>query len=114
MTPYQALDDFLSAVFAAEGRNRVAHEGGYSYWHDESRDGKLSSLCFGVDATWLMDVSGEAYLTPDGTCIEFDGERIAVKFDKTKIRRRVEDALRKTVSAADLLAVAVKLGVKLD
>ena len=66
-------------------------------------------------------VDHKVALTLDGVkrCLEMARQRVLAElkpmaFDTVKIRRRVEDALRKTASEDDLLAIAGLLGVRTD
>ena len=107
----KVLDDYLDAKWA-EGEVRISHTNGgedcgYSYWYDES----YSSLCWKVDASEVFELR-EAVLSEDGKSVEFDGVVLAIDTDYRKLRRRVEDRLRKSNNKT-VFEVAVKLDVDL-
>jgi hypothetical protein len=71
------------------------------------------------DADWelkeIYGLSGEALPhLADLACQRILAENAPKPIDLVKVRRRVEDALRKTASAEDLLAIAGLLGVKVE
>ena len=109
----KVLDDYLDAKWA-EGTVRISHTNqggsdcGYSYWYDES----YSSLCWKVSAEDLFELK-EAVLSEDGKSVEFDGVVLAIDTDYKKLRRRIEDRLRKSNNKT-ILEVAVKLDVSLN
>jgi hypothetical protein len=55
---------------------------------------------------------GAVSLTEDGS-IQVCGKRIVPEMDTVKLRRRVEDHLRKSASKQDIINVAACLGIKL-
>jgi len=78
------------------------------------REEKRSSY---EDADWVEENFYPVALTNLGrlaklVCLAVNLSLAPKAIDTTKVRRRVEDALRKTASADDLLAVAGLLGVK--
>lgn len=56
---------------------------------------------------------GAVSLTEDGS-IQVCGMRIMPEMDTVKLRRRVEDHLRKSASKLDIIRIAACLGIKLN
>lgn len=108
----QILDNYLDNLEVATGDFFISHENaGYAYRHNFDHDGPLSSLCFRVNALWLFD-HDEAMINSDGN-IEFAGITIPVNPDLGKIRRRIEDFIRKSNNDT-VWQIALYLGIKLD
>jgi hypothetical protein len=63
-----------------------------------------------INAAWLL---GAISIASDGT-INVCGESIPFLFDSRKIRRRVEDILRRRACSKEILSLALMLGVNLD
>ncbi len=82
---------------------RVIHETRSSY---EDADWKLEEI-YGLSGDALSNLA-------DLACQRILAENAPKPVDRVKVRRRVEDALRKTASAEDLLAIAGLLGVKVE
>ena len=85
----------------------------YVYWSDHrARDGAES---YPANA---RDLANRDLIRCDEAGIELYGPngsvRIPYHWDAAKIRRRIEDALRKTVPVGDLLRIADIVGVKID
>ena len=117
MDAITALQDYLDTMAYSKNLIRISHanqdggDAGYSYWFDCSHENP-SGLCWKVSAKELFDL-GEAILSEDGKVIDFDGVKIPVEADYKKLRRRIEDYLRKSPNNK-VFEVAVYLGIKLD
>jgi len=96
----------------ATDQHLATHGGAnYCYLNDNSFDySRVSSqpVC-DLQTAWE---DNSVYLTADGN-IDICGHHIPMKWDMVKIRRRCEDALRKTTKQDVILQVAVLLGVRL-
>lgn len=108
------VNEYLKSVTdEVSGECWASHSGaGYVYWSiDCQREG---SSTYPVDAIDLRD-KGLLSIEPDK--IVLDGPHgdvvLPIKFDFAKIRRRIEDALRKTATDQQLLKLADVLSVKL-
>ena len=85
----------------------------YVYWSDHrARDGAES---YPANA---RDLANRDLIRCDKAGIELYGPgayvRIPYKWDTAKIRRRIEDALRKTTDISNLLKIADIVSVKVD
>lgn len=78
------------------------HHGGYS----------LSEGMPSVDSIEQAFRSGAIQLAVDGS-IKICGIDIPPQWDTVKIRRRIEDHLRKSASKGDIIRIAACLGVKM-
>lgn len=65
-----------------------------------------------INMIWQACSEGEVSLTEDGA-IQVCGTVIIPEMDTVKIRRRVEDHLRKSASKQDIIRIAACLGIKL-
>jgi hypothetical protein len=107
------VDRYLESVTRA-GNGWTSHDrADYVYWSSPSdREGATSYLvdARGLNDKGLIDIAhGHIELCgPDGTI------ELPLIFDWKKIRRRVEDALRKSGNTLDLLMIANILNVKLN
>lgn len=63
-----------------------------------------------INAAWLL---GAISMASNGT-VMVCGNRVPLLFDSRKIRRRVEDILRKKTCSDDILSLALMLGVNID
>jgi hypothetical protein len=108
----QILDRYLDNLEDIKGISYISHENaGYAYQYSVDHDGPWSSLCFRVNASWLFD-HDEAIINNDGN-IEFAGIVIPANPDIGKIRRRIEDFIRKSNNRA-IWQIALLLDIKLD
>jgi hypothetical protein len=62
-----------------------------------------------LNAAWLLDAIS---VTRDGS-ISLCGERVAFGYDARRVRRRIEDTIRKTADSNDILQLALQLGVNI-
>lgn len=101
------VQDYLDAT----EKHFASHSGAnYSYLTENSFDySRVSSFPVSIEDAWE---DGTIRLTADG--IYCDTTLLPHKWDATKIRRRIEDALRKTVDLSELLRIAAVIRVRLD
>jgi hypothetical protein len=110
----KTIDGYLKSVTDENtGECWTSHFGAdYVYWSTASeRDGATS---YPINADNLND-KGLVEIRPD--CIILTGPNgdvtLPLEFDFKKIRRRVEDALRKTATDQNILKIADILNIKL-
>ena len=119
MSQFKAVEAYFKAMEEEYGDIPVSHEepgGGsanYFYWHNDDVQGPLSQLCFIVGPQWLYD-KGILTWDEESQSWDLEGTKIPENFDFKKIRRRLEDALRKTSDEGLLLRLALNLNVKID
>lgn len=108
----RTIDAYLDAkdvdLGCHQGIDKDAYYGGYCYY--SSPQERINTLTYAVTIEeairkgWI-EITSHGILMPGG-------EVIPIQFDMVKIRRRAEDALRKT-NDENILRVALLLGVKL-
>lgn len=110
----KTINEYLNSVSdPISGSCWTSHSGAdYVYW-SEFRDREHASS-FAVDASGL-ECRGLVDVTPTSIILQGPtGEVVLpVSFDFKKIRRRIEDALRKTATDENLLRIADTLNVSL-
>jgi hypothetical protein len=107
----QEIEKVVREWLDATDQHLATHGGAnYCYLTDNSFDySRVSS--HPVDLQWAWE-DNSISVTADGN-IDICGNDIPLKWDIAKIRRRCEDALRKTGKQDIILQTAVLLGVKL-
>lgn len=108
----EEVKEVVNEWLIAGNQHLATHAGAdYCYLNDDAFDySRVSSQPVRDLQTAWEDNS--ISLTADGN-IDICGHIIPIKWDTVKIRRRCEDALRKTTKQDIILQVAVFLGVKL-
>ena len=118
MEPEKLVMDYLKRVEEEEGYARITHSNAdgspcqYSYWYD--RD-KFSSLCGRVNFRDLVELD-EIRILQDKIILwegSSDEVTLPIEYDIGKIRRRLEDHLRKT-NPEEIIRLAMRANIKLS
>jgi len=115
MNPISKLQDYLDRFSYEEDCIRLSHDDpngencGYSYWADY-RD--HNSLTYKVDAKWMFE-NNEVIIDEGLITNHRDIEIPVEEYDFKKLRRRVEDFLRKGNDNL-ILDAAIRFHIKLN
>ena len=108
----QEAEATVKTFLAAQNAHLAAHEyGENSYCYINSNDHDYKGEVSTPETIEEAFRYGHLWISKNG--IEGLGETIPLSFDFVKIRRRVEDALRKTCSQEKIIECALALNVKL-